>query len=112
MVQGEPIVTPLPLNSSLCIEVYGDGYSGPCGLGKKCLGLLMEGKKPESREPSMEPGLEVAEPCSQRGRQSSFRCLMGRLCSHLHFLGSPVASFLGAALNQTEPAWVSVFLCW
>lgn len=57
----------------------------------------------------MEPGLEIAEPCSlhrQRGRQSSFRCLVGWLCSHLCFLGSPVASFLGAALNQTESAWV------
>lgn len=63
----------------------------------------------------MEPGLEVAEPCSlhhQRGRQSSFRCLMGRLCSLLCFLGSPVAYFLGAALNQTESARVFVFLRW
>lgn len=63
----------------------------------------------------MEPGLEVAELCSlyrQRGRQGSFKYLVGRLCNHLRFLESPVASFLGAALNQTESAWVSVFLCW
>lgn len=46
MVQGELIVTPLPLYSALCIDVSGDGCSGPCGLGQKRLGFLMEGKKP------------------------------------------------------------------
>lgn len=46
MVQGELIVTPLPLHSAVCIDVSGGGYSGPCGLGQKRLGLLVEGKKP------------------------------------------------------------------
>lgn len=46
MVQGELIVTPLPLHSAVCIDVSGGGYSGPCGLGQKRVGLLVEGKKP------------------------------------------------------------------
>lgn len=46
MIQGELIVISLPLHSALCNDVSGDGYSGPCGLGQKRLGLLMEGKKP------------------------------------------------------------------
>lgn len=46
MVQGELIVTPLPLRSAVCIAVSGGGYSGPCGLGQKRVGLLVEGKKP------------------------------------------------------------------
>lgn len=46
MVQGELIVISLPLHSAVCIDVSGSGYSGPCGLGQKRLGLLVEGKKP------------------------------------------------------------------